>query len=121
MYAQKKRSKKSDNKENEPETLAPIELKRAKTIAENQAVLASLGLGDKAPKAPKKRDAEAAKEARQAKKRQKIEENWTALCRVGSMVKVPGSTFENVEVPEVHSTSPPPTLPRPPARPAPPH
>ena len=109
VYAQTRRSKKSENKENEPAALAPIEVKRAKTMAANKAKLASLGLEEKADiEASKKRKAEEAKAKQAARKQMRIEQNWTALCRVGTRVKVPGDVGgANVVPPEVLAPSSP--------------
>lgn len=103
MCAQKKRKKpESENQENEPAALAPIEIKRANTMVANNAHLASLGLEDKADKeASNKRKAEVAKAKQAARKQARIEQNWTALCRVGTRVKVPGQTFESAVPPVV--------------------
>ena len=103
MCAQKKRKKpESENQENEPAALAPIEIKRANTMVANKAHLASLGLEDKADKeASNKRKAEVAKAKQAARKQARIEQNWTALCRVGTRVKVPGQTFESAVPPVV--------------------
>lgn len=107
MCAQKKRKKpESENQENEPAALAPIEIKRANTMVANKAHLASLGLEDKADKEARIAKAEVAKaevaKAKQAARKQaRIEQNWTALCRVGTRVKVPGQTFESAVPPVV--------------------
>ena len=103
VCAQKKRKKpESENQENEPAALAPIEIKRANTMVANKAHLASLGLEDKADKeASNKRKAEVAKAKQAARKQARIEQNWTALCRVGTRVKVPGQTFESAVPPVV--------------------
>ena len=83
--------KKPENKENQADNLAPIEVKRAETISANKAKLVSLGLEDKADlEASKKRKAEEAKAKQAARKQARIEQNWTSLCRVGTRVKVPG-------------------------------
>ena len=108
--AQKKR-KKSD-KENEAYPLAPIEIQRAKTMRANKAHLASLGLESLEDKAEaSKRKAEETKAKAAARKQARTEQNWTALCRVGTRVKVPGQIFESavppVVPPEVRTTPPP--------------
>ena len=110
MCAQKKRKKpESENQENEPAALAPIEIKRANTMVANKAHLASLGLEDMADKeAAKKRKAEETKAKQVARKQARIEQNWTVLCRVGTRVKVPGDAFcANVVPPEVLAPSSP--------------
>ena len=79
-------------------------------VNENNQKLAALGLpvpGDK--EAQQKRKAAAAKADREAKKYQKTVNNWTALCRVGTRVKVPGDAPRMPsDVPEVRPCPTPP-------------
>ena len=74
-----------------------MELRRIKAMKENNAKLAALGLEDLASvTAAKRKREEEAKAKRGASKHAKIVSNWTSLCRVGTRVKVPAETFQNV-------------------------
>ena len=98
----KRRRKPKDSNENE-QPLAPMELRRIKAMKENNAKLAALGLEDHASvTAAKRKREEEAKAKRGASKHAKIVSNWTSLCRVGTRVKVPAETFQNV-VPQLIS------------------
>ena len=106
----KRRRKPKDSNENE-QPLAPMELRRIKAMKENNAKLAALGLEDLASvTAAKRKREEEAKAKRGASKHAKIVSNWTSLCRVGTRVKVPAETFQNVVprliFPEVRATLP---------------
>ena len=80
-----------------------MELRRIKAMKENNAKLAALGLEDHASvTAAKRKREEEAKAKRGASKHAKIVSNWTSLCRVGTRVKVPAETFQNV-VPQLIS------------------
>ena len=88
-----------------------MELRRIKAMKENNAKLAALGLEDLASvTAAKRKREEEAKAKRGASKHAKIVSNWTSLCRVGTRVKVPAETFQNVVprliFPEVRATLP---------------
>lgn len=89
------------NKENDKEEpLVPYEEERLKNIAENNAKLNALGLGPDQAKASGKRPL-LTQEEREAKKRATIEQNWAALRRVGTRVKVPASIYPEEKPPAV--------------------